>query len=253
MAQPAANTPSRVRLPAWGTEGKLDGTNYTLWRFKMKAILSAYELWDTVLGTDLKPVPMQDPNDPSIIFQPNPAEVQAWLRRDADALCQIVTSVKDSVLTLIQHVNTAAEAWTILKAQYETTNETRKQNLETQLANEKMSETESVEKFITRIKDLRDQMAAIGVSISSVELARKCIQILPPKFDSLATTLNTQVRVPLSPLKILALFCKRKNCAKRQGNNHKERMQRFLPIKRKVKLRTLEIHLLLQRIKRRRR
>ena len=45
-------------------------------------------------------------------------------------------------------------------------------------------------------KDLRDQMAAIGVSISSVELARKCIRILPPKFDILATTLNTQVRVP---------------------------------------------------------
>ena len=60
------------------------------------------------------------------------------------------------MLTLIQHVNTAAEPWAILKAQYETTNKTRKQNLETQLVNEKMSDAESVEKFITRIKDLQD-------------------------------------------------------------------------------------------------
>ena len=70
MSQPAANAPSRVRLPAWGTEGKLDGTNYTLWQFKMKANLIAYELWDTVLGIDQNLV---DPNDPNIIFQPNPA------------------------------------------------------------------------------------------------------------------------------------------------------------------------------------
>ncbi|MCO5555536.1 hypothetical protein L7F22_009081 [Adiantum nelumboides] len=158
MAQPAANTPSRVCLPAWGIEGKLDGTNYTLWRFTMKAILNAYELWETILGTDQKPVSIPDLNDSNILFPPNPAEVQAWTRRDADALCQIVTSVKDSVSTLIQHVNTAAEAWAILKAQYETTNKTKKQNLETQLANEKMSDAESVEKFITRIKYLRDQM-----------------------------------------------------------------------------------------------
>ena len=114
------------------------------------------------LGMDQQPVAIPNPNDPSIIFPPNPTDVQAWTRRDADALCQIVTSVKASVLTLIQHVNTAAEACATLKAQYEMTNATRKQNLETQLANEKMSDAESVEKFITRIKDLRDQMRPLG-------------------------------------------------------------------------------------------
>ena len=37
------------------SEGKLDGTNYTLWKFKISAILDSYELLETVLGIDLEP------------------------------------------------------------------------------------------------------------------------------------------------------------------------------------------------------
>ena len=94
MAQPATNTPSRVCLPTWGIEGKLDGTNYTLWWFKMKPILNAYELWGTILDIDKKPLLISDPNELSVIFPPNLTDVLAWSRRDADALCQIVTSIK---------------------------------------------------------------------------------------------------------------------------------------------------------------
>ena len=57
-------------------------------------------------------------------------------------------------------------------------------------------ESENAEKFITRVKNLRDQMIAIGITITSKDLARRCIGILPPKYDGLVTTLNTQNRNP---------------------------------------------------------
>ena len=99
-------------------------------------------------------------------------------------------------LTLIQHTSKASEAWGILRSQYETRNQTRIQNLENQLAAEKLSEGEAVETFITRIKNLRDQMAAVGISKTKEDLARRCMRVLTHKFDGLVTALNTQVRNP---------------------------------------------------------
>ena len=41
--------------PTLSNDGKLDDTNYPLWKFKMMAILSSYELWDTATGLDMQP------------------------------------------------------------------------------------------------------------------------------------------------------------------------------------------------------
>ena len=186
----AAPTLLRIRPPAFN-EGKLDGTNYTLWKFKISAILDSYELLDTVLGLDPEPVGSPDPNNPNVITPPDADLLRAWKRRNADALYALVTSASDSVLTLIQHTDKASEAWNILRGQYETRNQTRIQNLENMLAAERCSDGESAETFITRIKNLCDQMAAVGITKTSEELARRCIRILPQKYNALVMTLNT--------------------------------------------------------------
>ena len=134
--------PLRMRPPAF-TEGKLDGTNYTLWKFKISTILDSYELLDVVLGNLPEPAPISNPLDPAHPSLFDPAEVREWKRKNADALCAIVTSSTDSVLALIQHTSKASEAWNILKSQYETRNQTRIQLLENQLANEKLAEGEA--------------------------------------------------------------------------------------------------------------
>ena len=111
----------RIRPPAF-TEGKLDGTNYTLWKFKTTAILDLYELLDVILGTDAEPQPTPDPTNPGGTLPPDADLLRAWKCKNADALCALVTSATDSVLTLIQHTTKAPEAWNILKGQYETQN-----------------------------------------------------------------------------------------------------------------------------------
>ncbi|MCO5567848.1 hypothetical protein L7F22_021544 [Adiantum nelumboides] len=68
------------------------------------------------------------------------------------------------------------------------------ENLEHQLAAEKLADGEKVEAFIKRMKDLIDQLAAVGVAISPEDLARRCIRILPVKYDALVIALITQVR-----------------------------------------------------------
>lgn len=81
----------------------------------------------------------------------------------------------------------------ILRNQYETKNQTHIQNLVNQLAGEKLHEGEAAESFITRIKNLWYQMTVVGVAMTSEELARQCVWVLPPKYDCLVTALNTQI------------------------------------------------------------
>ncbi|MCO5579740.1 hypothetical protein L7F22_033600 [Adiantum nelumboides] len=119
-----------------------------------------------------------------------------WQRREADTLCAIVTSVFDEILPLIQHVSNATKAWQILQNQYEMRNQTRVQNLENQIVVEKFADGELIETFITCNKNLRDQMAAIGIGIKLQDLTQRCICVLSPRYDSLVTSLNTQMHVP---------------------------------------------------------
>lgn len=185
----AANRP---RPPSMNVEGKLDGMNYPLWKFKAMAILSSYELYEMVLGNDIEPTPTTDASGATI--PPDPVKVLEWQRRNADALSFLVTSVEDSILTMISHVKEASKAWMILKNQYETTNPTRVLNLENQLQAERMSEGETVEQFLTRIKGLRDQMGTVGIIVDTKDLARRCLRILPLKFEGFVTALTTAQR-----------------------------------------------------------
>ena len=67
MSSSAPNAAAMQTLricPLAFTEGKLDGTNYTLWKFKITKILDSYELLDVILGTDAKPQPTLEPANP---------------------------------------------------------------------------------------------------------------------------------------------------------------------------------------------
>ncbi|XP_057953875.1 uncharacterized protein LOC131148156 [Malania oleifera] len=134
-SSPTASPPALWIRPPTFIEGKLDGTNYTLWKFKMSAILDSYKLLVTAQGMDLEPIDSPDPTNPKVIIPLDAAFVKAWKRRNVDALCAIVTSVSDS-------------------------------------------------------------MAAVDIAKTSKELARRCIRVLPSKYDSLVTALSTQIRTP---------------------------------------------------------
>ncbi|MCO5593227.1 hypothetical protein L7F22_047234 [Adiantum nelumboides] len=164
-------TPLCICPPAF-TEGKHDGTIYTCGNSKFFAILDSYELLDTVLGPngiDPEPIATIESTNPSAVIPSDATLLRAWRRRNADALCVIIMCVTDSTLTLVQHTTKAHKAWNILACQYEAHNHTRIQNLENQLAAEKLVDGEKVEAFIKWIKDLQDQLATIGVTISHLK------------------------------------------------------------------------------------
>ena len=74
-----APAPLRIRPPPLA-DGKLDGINYTLWKFKMSTILDSYKSLETVMGpTRADPEPMVTFNTahPTTSLPPNEDLLQA--------------------------------------------------------------------------------------------------------------------------------------------------------------------------------
>ena len=80
----------------------------------MMDILQTYDLSDTAIGNNPEPQPTRDSMG-NVTSPVDPAVVLGWKHQNADTLCTIVLSVQDSVLTLIQHVSKACEAWELLR------------------------------------------------------------------------------------------------------------------------------------------
>ncbi|XP_068667719.1 uncharacterized mitochondrial protein AtMg00810-like [Aristolochia californica] len=80
------SVPTICNRPPAFTEGKIDGTNYLLWKFKITIVLDSYELLDIVLGVDAEPVAVTDGGNTT---PPNPQLVEDWRRKYTDALCAI--------------------------------------------------------------------------------------------------------------------------------------------------------------------
>lgn len=73
-------------------------------------------------------------------------------------------SVKDNVIAHIRDYKTSADIWTKIKNLYETQNTSRVLALKSKLFSMRMDEREPATTFVARIKDVKDEMGAIGVS-----------------------------------------------------------------------------------------
>src|SRR4051812_26137853 len=84
---------------------RLNGTNYSLWKFRMRMILIKEKTWDVTSGK------MTAPTDAKAL--------KAWTTRDQDALASICLAVSDSEMSHLTKCETAFEAWMKLQSIYE--------------------------------------------------------------------------------------------------------------------------------------
>lgn len=114
-------------------------------------------------------------------------------------------SIKDNIIPHIRDCASSKHTWETLKGLYETTNANRILLLKTKLLSIKMEANESINNFVSRIKDLSDKLGDIGEKVSSSDLVTIALKGLvqqykvfisallvrptPPTFDELARIL----------------------------------------------------------------
>ena len=106
--------------------GKLNGTNYGAWKFKMRLLLVHKDLWTVVQGLV---------NDDE---------------KSNKALALIGLSVNDAQIVHIQDCLSAKEAWDKLNKLYENTGTANKMHLQEDLMMTKMGESDNAQEHIEK-------------------------------------------------------------------------------------------------------
>jgi hypothetical protein len=92
--------------------------------------------------------------------------------KEAKAQRIILDGVKDHLIPHLAEKKTTKEMWGALKNLFEANNENRKMALKAKMHDTKMGKEDSVSSYLTRVAQVKDEMATVGEVISDSELVR---------------------------------------------------------------------------------
>src|SRR5215472_4376308 len=103
--------------PSQQSIAKLDETNYTSWKFKMRMVLELQDLWNVVDGSGEIPAqPVDDEGEDGSVIK---MEIREYERRARKAYLLIAMALSDQQLVHIRTCKTGKEAWEKLSEVHE--------------------------------------------------------------------------------------------------------------------------------------
>ena len=94
----------------------------------------------------------------------------------------ILDAVKDHIIPHIGQLGRAHEMWNSLTKTYQSSNENRKMVLREKLKSIQMAKGDTVTFYLTQFKQVRDELAAVGDSVSDSELVRTALLGVAPSW-----------------------------------------------------------------------
>lgn len=168
-----------------GDSSKLEGNlNYSVWSFKMRNMLSREDTWRLV-----------DP-PAGTVAPTTPAQIAALQLQKNKALTMIALSVRDNVIPYISNVTEPDECWRVLKDLYANNTNSRKLLLRRKLTNLKMQEGSSMSEFLQHLKELLNEFACIGLTVTDAEIVEHVLMALPESYEGLVNTLMYRPALP---------------------------------------------------------
>eukprot|EP00253_Pinus_taeda_P004299 PITA_04299 len=156
---------------------RFNGTNYNIWKQRMLTVFEYRRLDQLVLNKELRPGTAGTDQD-------------KFDDRNREAVMLLKLSVADDQLPQIPSGKTAAEIWQLLKDLHETSDKSRAFFLKNQLFSIMMDEHISLQEHLNKIKDIRDQLEAIGRTMEEEDLVVITLKSLPPSYEHFIETLN---------------------------------------------------------------
>ena len=157
-----------------------DGSNWVVYKIRMKYAIASRGLTECLEGTAITPEhPMLSSTD-----------VQKWTEKDREAMseyesmfdrwqqhkylvhAQITGSIKDSMLMKISHCDTAAEMWKSLCNQFEEKTCMVQVDLHKRMMQKKASEEDDIPAHLDAIRLLYEQLSSVSEPVKRLVLRR---------------------------------------------------------------------------------
>src|SRR5579859_7984628 len=124
--------------------------NYRTWKFSMRMVLQARDLWEVVTSEEVRPEPEK--------------AAQAWEKKARKALATIALALSASEKENIIDCTTPKVAWEILEKLYEGKGRNRKFMLLQELFRMSM-EGEKMDLYLRGVKEKMSELAVIGLKL----------------------------------------------------------------------------------------
>lgn len=133
-------------------------SSYLQWKVRLTAILKENKIWHYV--STIVPIPI------------DPIVLDLHDVKEAKPQRIIIDGIKDHLILRLAERKTAKEMWDTLQNLYEAKNENRKMALRDRLHSVKMEKDESVSTYLTRLAQVKDELATVGEVVPESELVR---------------------------------------------------------------------------------
>ena len=149
-------------------------------------ILEKNELWDIVHGTTANPV----------VVTIDATDKTTFMKRDVRERRVILDAMKDHVIPHISAKDHAFQMWTALANLYQSSNENRKMVLREKLKSVLMDKGEGMASYLTKIIQVRDELAAVGEVIGSPEMVRTTLNGVSQQWTVFVQTIIGRENIP---------------------------------------------------------
>src|ERR1700722_55849 len=171
---------------------KLNSSNFNSWKFRLTMILMDRGLWEYVDGSQVAPTVT------AFMSAEAKAKADEWKKKDNCALAQIALTVGNSELIHIKGAQTSREAWLKLCKVYEAKGLAAKIFLRRKFFNMKLKEGDSMQSHINYVRELADQLDAIGAPVTDEDIAMTLLCSLPEQYDPLIVALEARPSAELT-------------------------------------------------------
>jgi putative lipoic acid-binding regulatory protein len=170
------------------SENKLNGaSNFRAWKTRIDLILAKNKVLDIV-----KPEFEEGKEKETH----NVAVMEKFKDVDINAMSVIVDSIKDHLIPYISHLDSSKKMYDALTNLFPVRNIGQVMSLKNELRDMKMNNDDSIRSYFVMISQLRDQLQAIGETISEKELVNIVLNVLPKMWDAFSTSVNTRKEYP---------------------------------------------------------
>lgn len=156
---------------------KLRGAeNWATWKFQMEHLLKASGLWALLTETE------------TLAEDANAEERKEFTKRREKAFAMLVLNLSPPQLYLITSCQTPKEAWTALKAHFERDALAIRRLLKRRYLRCEMKEGARITEHLEWLKELTDQLAAVGAVVEEEDQIVTLWGSLPPTYAKIVTT-----------------------------------------------------------------
>jgi hypothetical protein len=156
-------------------------SNFNPWKERIALLLEESELWDIVEKTQTIPT--------DVVL------LAAYNKKTVKAKIIILDTVKDHIIPNVTEKTHAYEMWASLTKLYQSINQNRKMVLRENLDSLKMSRSDIVTSYLTKITQIRDELGVVGEKVENQELVRTTMKGFSKPWDAFVCGIVGRVKL----------------------------------------------------------